>query len=165
MKRIIAMLMLIITAFVFTGCADGSAAASGSEAVQKVSEAANAVVKSLPQEIRDKIDSCEAVFVGVEKQPYTDETGSQTMLNTVWLYYGDNTFEQYALVDGAMQVFSTGTYELLGDSDFAFADSKDDMVEIVLHRNQKYQAGKGLAEYDSTHTYELNTLGFELYKK
>jgi len=83
------------------------------------------------------------------------------MLNTVWLYYSNLTFDQYAYVDGAMQLFSTGTYGLSEGTDFILSDDEKDKDEITIHRDHKYQAGKGLAEYDSTHTYVLNNLGFE----
>jgi len=159
------MIALLLAVLVLAGCGKSNVPSAADNAVRQVTEAASKIVESLPQELRGEIPACEAVFVGVEKQPYTDEAGKESMLNTVWMYFDDMTFEQYAFVDGAMQLFSTGTYDLSGEDGFLLKDGKTLAKQLTLHRTQKYQAGKGLAEYDSTHTYDLNTLGFELYWK
>ena len=164
-KKAAAMIALLLAVLALAGCGKSSIPPTAEKAVRQVTEAASKIVESLPPELKGEIPACEAVFVGVEKQPYTDEAGRESMLNTVWLYFDDMTFEQYAFVDGAMQLFSTGTYDLSGEEGFLLKDGKTLARQLTLHRMQKYQAGKGLAEYDSTHTYDLNTLGFELYWK
>ncbi len=169
MKKTLLLLLMLFLVQSLSGC--GS---TGKEAVTAASEAASAaesleisadqVVNLLPEEIKSQLDQVSATFVGIEKQPYKDEAGKETMLNTVWIYFDDLHFEQYAYVDGAMQLFSTGNYELLDGADFEYGpdDTKD--TEITITRTKKYQAGKGLSDYSSTHTYTLNTLGFILYK-
>ncbi len=164
-KKMASFLALLLAVLVFAGCGKSNVPSAADHAVRQVTEAASRIVESLPPELKGEIPDCEAVFVGVEKQPYTDEAGKQSMLNTVWMYFDDMTFEQYAFVDGAMQLFSTGMYDLSGEDGFLLKDGKTLAKQLTLHRTQKYQAGKGLAEYESTHTYDLNTIGFELYWK
>ena len=169
MKKIVFLFLMLFLVQSLAGCSDTAA-----EAVTAASEAASAaeslgisadeIVNLLPEEIRSKADQFSATFVGIEKQPYKDEAGTETMLNTVWIYYKDLHFDQYAFVDGAMQLFSTGNYELSEGDDFEFGPDDKDAGEITITRTKKYQAGKGLSDYSSTHTYGLNTLGFILYK-
>lgn len=169
MKKSLLLLLILFMIQCLAGCAD-----TATEAVTAVSEAASVaetpgisvdqIVNLLPEEIRSKTDQFSATFVGIKKQPYKDEAGVETMLNTVWIYYNDLHFEQYAFVDGAMQLFSTGNYMLSDGADFKFGPDDKDVGEITITRTKKYQAGKGLSGYSSTHTYALNTLGFILYK-
>ncbi|MBO5574116.1 MAG: hypothetical protein J5947_07740 [Clostridium sp.] len=169
MKIALLLLLALFMVQPISGCSD-----TASEAVTAVSEAASAaeslgnsaeeIVNMLPEEVKSKADQVSATFVGFEKQPYKDEAGKESKLNTVWIYYKDLHFEQYAFVDGAMQLFSTGNYELSDGAHFEFGPDDKDVGEITITRTKKYQAGKGLSDYSSTHTYELNTLGFTLYK-
>ena len=169
MKKLVLLFLMLFLVQSLSGCSDTAA-----EAVTAASEAASAteslgisadeIVNLLPEEIRSKADQFSATFVGIEKQPYKDEAGKETMLNTVWIYYDDLHFEQYAFVDGAMQLFSTGTYMLSEGADFDFDKDDKNAGDLTITRTKKYQAGKGLSDYSSTHTYALNTLGFILYK-
>ena len=169
MKKTLLLLLMLFLLQSLSGCGN-----TVEEAVTAVSEAASAaesleisadqIVKLLPEEIKSRADQVSATFVGIEVQPYKDEAGTETMLNTVWIYFNDLHFEQYAFVDGAMQLFSTGNYMLSDGADFKFGPDDKDVGEITITRTKKYQAGKGLSDYSSTHTYELNTLGFTLYK-
>ena len=169
MKKTLLLLLMLFLVQSLSGCGD-----TGTEAVTAASESASAaeslgisadqIVNLLPEEIRSRLDQVAATFVGIEKQPYKDEAGMETMLNTVWIYYDDLHFEQYAFVDGAMQLFSTGNYVLSDGADFEFGPNENNYGEITITRTKKYQAGKGLSDYSSTHTYALNTLGFILCK-
>ena len=104
-----------------------------------------------------------SIFSGNDKQPFTEEDGEQDMIDTTWIYFNDGTFKQYAEVEENDQdqivLFSLGTYEFEDGGDFVFED-KSDHDRITISRTQKYQIRKGLVPYESTHTYELGTLGF-----
>lgn len=102
----------------------------------------------------------EAVFYGKDKQLFVEEDGAREMLDTIWIYYSDMTFEQFAPIDGAMTLFSTGSYAFADGGDFIYEADEADYGDIVLNRTQKYQAGKGLTAYESSHTYDLKSLGF-----
>ena len=103
----------------------------------------------------------EALFAGNDKQPVIEADGDPEMADTIWIYYSDFSFEQFAETDGRVVLFSTGTYEFTGDADFICEEDKTDNGLIILRRTQKYQEGKGLADYSSEHAYDLGTLGFE----
>ena len=94
-----------------------------------------------------------AVFISPDKQKFTDASGTELALPTLWVYYGDGTFEQYATIDGADVLFSSGDYTIDGSFDVEGST-------LTLHRTQKYDAAKGLADYDSTHDYKMGELGF-----
>ncbi len=169
MKKILLLLMMLFLAQFLSGCGDTAsiAASAASEAVSAAESSkisADQILSLLPEELKSRADQVSATFVGIEKQPYKDEAGKETMLNTVWIYYDDLHFEQYAFVDGAMQLFSTGTYMLSEGADFDFDKDDKNAGDLTITRTKKYQAGKGLSDYSSTHTYALNTLGFILYK-
>ena len=169
MKKTLLLLLMLFLIQSLSGCTDTaaksvSAASEAASAAENLGLSAEQIVQQLPEEIRNRADQFSATFVGIEKQPYKNEAGKETMLNTVWIYYKDLHFEQYAFVDGAMQLFSTGNYKLSDGADFEFDPNDKNAGQITITRTKKYQAGKGLSDYSSTHTYELNTLGFILYK-
>ena len=95
-----------------------------------------------------------AAFMQVDKQKLVKTDGSEEYLPTVWFYYDDGSFQQYAVLDGQENVlFSAGEYQISGG--FTEAGSV-----LALHRTQKYQDGTGLADYDSTHDYVIGELDF-----
>lgn len=102
----------------------------------------------------------EAVFCGIDKQRFVDENESESMLDTCWIYYDNMTFDQYACLDNDVKLFSTGTYEFSEGGDFSYDAGEEDYGDITLNRNQKYTAADGLQPYESSHTYDLNSLGF-----
>ena len=97
----------------------------------------------------------EAVFMQAEKQKLVLEDGTESYLSTIWMYYDNGSFQQYALMPktGEELLFSTGDYVINGD----FATPKS---ILTLHRTQKYADGIGLSEYDSTHDYTMGEQGF-----
>lgn len=101
------------------------------------------------------------VFAAPEKQKYVDKNGKEEMLDTTWLYFDDMTFEQFVLKDDKADKFSKGTYSFEDGGDFIYEEGDTDHGKITINRNEKYQDGKGLTDYSSTHTYGLNTLGFD----
>ncbi len=103
----------------------------------------------------------EALFYGEEKQLFTERDGEKEYLDTVWIYYSDMTFEQYAAVDDKMILFSRGTYSFSGGQDFIFSVEEKDLGDIVINRTMKYSALDGLSPYSSSHVYDLHTLGYE----
>ena len=97
-----------------------------------------------------------AAFMQVDKQKLVKKDGSEEYLPTIWFYYNDGSFQQYAVIDGQEDVlFSCGDYSVTDD---VFAP---DSV-LTLHRTQKYQDGVGLSEYDSMHDYVVGELEFIL---
>ena len=104
------------------------------------------------------------VFFGDDKQSYTEEDGDQEMVDTAWIYFDDGTFKQYAEVEEKDEdkwvVFSQGTYAFADDGHFVCENDESEHGKIIITRTHKYQAGKGLEAYDSTHEFDLGTMGF-----
>lgn len=99
-----------------------------------------------------------AIFVGLDKQLFT---GGDNLIDTIWVYYDDETFEQFAEVGRELVLFSQGNYHFENGGNFI--DGKKDLSkgQIVINRHKKYQNGLGLVDYSSTHTYSLYGLGFK----
>ncbi len=102
----------------------------------------------------------EAIFYGLDRQLLIEEDGDKELLDTIWIYYDDKTFEQFACVEDKMQLFSTGDYEFADGGDFVYEVQEANYGDIIINRHQKYITGKGLVSYESSHTYDLNSLGF-----
>ena len=100
----------------------------------------------------------EAVFVKDEGQMFVQENGSIWMLDTAWVYYSNLTFEQYAIIDDEVKLFSQGTYRFEEGSDFDPSNSEKDLINIT--RSTKYNAQNGLQPYQSEHLYDLYNLGY-----
>ena len=121
--------------------------------------------RELPTHAKGDV-SVEAVFAAADAQeikdlPDAENTGNSNarFTDTIWIYYSDNTFDQYAQIEGRYELFSRGTYAFNKGSDFNLGDKDDDIIEIS--RFEKYSWDeKGLASYNSTHEYNLNTIGF-----
>ena len=95
-----------------------------------------------------------AAFMQVDKQKLVRTDGSEEYLPTIWFYYNDGSFRQFAIVDGQKdELFSCGSYTV---TDGVFTDES----VLTIHRTQKYQDGVGLADYDSTHDYRIGGLDF-----
>ncbi len=96
-----------------------------------------------------------AVYMQDRIQKFEHKDGSEEYLPTTWIYYDDGTFQQYVLIDSEDDtLFSEGDYH------FESGDFEQKNSKIVIHRTKKYKDGVGLSDYDSTHEYELDTLGF-----
>ena len=102
-----------------------------------------------------------AIFLGADMQPYQDDDDDDDMdhLDTVWVYFDDMTFTQYAFLDDGIVKFSEGTYEFENGADFKFEPSED-VHNITITRTAMYAYDTGLAPYDSTDTYDLGAIGF-----
>jgi len=100
------------------------------------------------------------IFAHQDKQPLTRQSGRIEYLDTIWIYFSDDSFVQYAFVDETPVVFSTGTYAFANGGDFLYEKTEGDYGDIIITRNAKYADGEGLTEYHSEHAYGLNTLGF-----
>ena len=95
-----------------------------------------------------------AAFLQADKQKLVRKDGTEEYLPTMWFYYNDGTFCQFALLGGRETVlFSSGDYYVTG----SFAD---DSSVLTIHRDRKYADGVGLAPYDSTHDYVIGELDF-----
>ncbi len=95
-----------------------------------------------------------AAFTQAAKQKLVKADGSESYLNSIWLYYDDGSFKQYATLDDGTEVlFSVGDYTV--SNGFEALDSI-----LTLHRTQKYQDGIGLTDYNSLHDYVIGTLDF-----
>ena len=99
-----------------------------------------------------------AIFVGIDKQP---SGGADELIDTIWIYFDDETFEQYAEVDKEMVLFSQGNYYFENDGNFIDGQKDSSKGQITIDRTKKYQYGKGLIDYSSHHTYDLYALGFK----
>ena len=97
----------------------------------------------------------EAIYLQDKAQKYEKQDGTEIYIATAWIYYVDGTFQQYALTDKEEEVlFSEGDYH------FSKGSFGEEDAVITIHRTSKYVDGQGLSDYDSTHDYELETLGF-----
>ncbi len=95
-----------------------------------------------------------AAFMQVDKQRLLELDGTEEYLPTMWFYYDDGSFQQYAILRDAEQVlFSSGEYSVTNDE---FMNQS----VLTIHRTKKYQDGEGLADYDSTHDYLIGELDF-----
>ena len=105
---------------------------------------------------REKDAHMIAAFLGAGKQPYGNE-----MVDSIWLYYDDQSFEQYAYLDDLHPTrFSEGYWKINNGTDLDLGAEKENDVQITLTRTKKMQDGR-YAAYASEHTYELKTLGYE----
>ena len=128
-------------------------------AVSALAEEENGNPPPLPPHIKDGV-SVVAIFAGDDKQPFALENhpDEDRKIDTVWIYFSDNTFDQYAELRHEYELFSTGTYAFTNGGSFG-ADGQNG--SIVIERNQKYsEKEKRLVEYASSHEYVLGTLGF-----
>ena len=104
------------------------------------------------------------VFAAPDIQPYTEADGSQEKLDTIWIYYTDGTFEQFAEVDDKALLFSNGTYELVGDADFVLENNGADNGQIIIRRETKLSSTKGLEDFQTEDVVELSSPGLtQLY--
>ena len=95
-----------------------------------------------------------AAFMQVDKQKLVKTDGSEAYLPTIWFYYDDGSFRQFAVTERNENVlFSCGSYAV---TDGVFTDKS----VLTIHRTQKYQDGNGLSDYDSTHDYRIGDLDF-----
>ena len=95
-----------------------------------------------------------AAFMQVDKQKLVRADGSEEYLPTIWFYYNDGSFQQFAIIGGQENtLFSCGDYSVTDDM---FTDES----LLTIHRTQKYQDGVGLTDYDSTHDYLIGGLDF-----
>ncbi len=57
-------------------------------------------------------------------------------------------------------LFSLGTYSFANEGDFNYDPDEKNFGDIIIERTHKLTADKDLAEYSSSHTYPLGSLGF-----
>ena len=114
----------------------------------------------LPPHIKKDV-SVVAMYAGLEAQPVPGQKDRPVnektdKIDTVWIYYSDNTFDQYAEVRHEFVLFSTGTYALKNEGSFHTGTGS-----IEINRNGKYSADTNrLEEYASSHEYAFGSLGF-----
>ena len=140
----------------FVLCAFGSTVSAADETSGYVSDPEGFVYGDVSKRGVDVA----AVYLGIEKQPFEDEDGEEEMKDTIWIYYTDNTFEQFALIDDKTELFSIGNYEFKDGGDFIYDSEDEDHDIITINRTKKWAYGKGLSEYESSHEYDLQTIGF-----
>ena len=95
-----------------------------------------------------------AMFASPDIQPYTQADGNKEMLDSIWIYFTDGTFEQFADIDDSALLFSAGTYELLNEANFVYDNSDASNGQIIIRREKKLNVN-GLEDYQSEHTYDL----------
>ena len=135
MKKVLSVLLVCLLAFSTFACANANSDGKAS-----------------------KGKDVSAIFSGIDKQP---SGGSDEMVDTIWIYYDNGTFYQYAEIDKEMILFSQGNYHFENNGNFIDGQKDSSKGQIVINRNKKYQYGKGLLDYSSLHTYDLYALGFK----
>ena len=90
----------------------------------------------------------------------------EELIDTIWIYYTDNTFDQYAQTPKGYELFSTGTYSFNEGSDFIADENGEDDI-ITINRTQRFDYGDngpGLYDCSSSHEYNLAATDFgQLY--
>lgn len=123
--------------------------------------------RELPHNVKDGIDVV-SMFAAPKAQPIDipsapDSEETEIKADTLWIYYSDNTFDQYAQGPDGYGLFSTGTYSLKNGANFNIEEDQDN-GSIVINRNKKKtfdESGQtGLKDYDSSNEYKLGSLGF-----
>ena len=164
----------LLLAFVLCACGQAPDTADPGETAAVTGESAAGETTAAAEVVSDPVGfvsgnvikegvCVEAVFLGIQKQPLTLEDGTVTDVDTIWIYYSDGTFELFATVDNHTVLFSVGTYAFEEGGDFIYMEDGD-LGDITINRTEKYVPGQGLAEHESSHTYDLATLGFtQLY--
>ena len=106
-----------------------------------------------------------SVFLAGEAQPlkHTDDSDPE-MIDSVWVYYDNDTFVQFAELNRTFEYFSEGTYSFGNGGSFVIADDNKEGT-ITINRAKKHSTQEGrMIEYISSHEYVLGTLGFrQLY--
>ena len=87
-----------------------------------------------------------------------DVNGDMDQVDTVWVYYSDKTFEQFADLDNKVVLFSIGNYELKEDADFNYNENEEDHGKIQIDRTKKYSKDKGLNKHVSSHEYGMDEI-------
>ena len=106
-----------------------------------------------------------AVFAGVEVQeiPGPDDAPEglePVRVDTICIFYSDNTFDQYTETIFGYELYSTGTYSFRDDADFIISEEGGNGV-IVIEREQIYSMEeRKLVDNASTEEYDMDTLSF-----
>ena len=154
MKKTIFLLLLV---FLFTGLLGAAPAfAEDNPPRGPVPPADDSELPPLRPFMKENIDVV-AIFAAPCTQPYGPD--GQDKADTIWIYYSDNTFDQYAETGEKFDLFSKGTYAFKDGGDFIIGEDEDNGI-IVINRTHKLSP-EGLTEHESSHEYELGTLGFE----
>ena len=106
-----------------------------------------------------------AVFAGVAAQEIQGpEDAPQDVepikVDSICIFYSDNTFDQYAETPSGYELFSTGTYSFKEDADFIISEDGDNGV-IVIEREQVFSMDeRKLVDNASTEEYDMDTLDY-----
>jgi len=157
MKKVIPTLSCVISSALIMTTFSGCNVTSIPEANSMTKAETDAVEEAEAKSVK----TVDAIFFGNDLQPFTETGKEQEMLDTLWIYYSDGSFEQFSEVDDGLKLFSTGSYAFENEGNFIYDDDEADHGDITITRTKKYQPGTGLENYDSTHTYKLGTLGFD----
>lgn len=104
-----------------------------------------------------------AVFAAGLAQPLQrfDSASEPDMIDTIWIYYDNGTFVQFAQIDHLFDYFSEGTYSF-GNGGSFFIDESTKNGTITINRAKKHSTKEGRpTEYISSHEYVLGSLGFK----
>ena len=87
-------------------------------------------------------------------ETYEDEKGVTRYLDTIWFFFGDNSFRQYAFLNDEVVLYSSGTYAFDENSDFSRPIHEEDHGTITLIWDYSMDKDAHL-----TRTCDLNSLG------
>jgi len=126
-------------------------------------ETAESTPPPLPPFVRENTKVV-SVFAAGLAQPLQRADSEQEMIDTIWIYYDNGTFVQFAQIDHQFDYFSEGTYSF-GNGGSFFIDESTKNGTITINRAKKHSTMEGrITEYVSSHEYVLGTLGFrQLY--
>ena len=167
MKKTNLILVFIILAFTISACGSKEVITNDSSnaGIMETPVNDNGVSLSRLNKILDyakvnskrTTDEIEVAYFGLDLQPYKDINGVDTLIDTLWIYFKDGTFEQYANIGEEVVLFSIGNYKTKVNNDFRF--NKSDI--ITINREAKYKAGVGLDNtHKSSHDYDIDKLNF-----
>ena len=146
----------ILLAMGLAGCGD-SVEEETDQTVEEVTEEPVGEAAANDSIVKRNVE-VEAIIAGIEKQVYTDEEGEEENADTVWVYYSDGTFEQFAEIEDETVLFSRGTYEL-EKKGFILEEGATDFGKVTINLTEKFEYGKGLVPNESSNTCSLSSLG------
>lgn len=115
----------------------------------------NQILDSAKKMTKRTTDDVQVAVFGLDKQPYKDSIGKDTLIDTLWIFYKDGSFEQYANIGDEIVLFSTGNFNTKIRNDYIFNAGDT----ITINRDNKYKVNLGLDEsHKSSHDYELEKL-------
>ena len=175
---ILAMLLCLIAAFALTACGSTASTEPAPEpepesAAEPVDESATepaeaepgeAPAPGLPVEMKDESVNVVAVFAQPGGQKLTMSNSEEILeaADTFYIFYSDNTFDQYAELAGQYRLFASGSYSFKDGGDFIVSEGTDTGIPLVLDLNKKHSPQEHIMiDCEESNEVTVGVLGLE----